>query len=85
MEAQLKRGNLLRPQVYKRVRISPVEVYNRVGKSVILVCKKTQKGSWIHFMSVKKLRNHSGFVIYSYFKDSAFTAVLKCLSSKLGM
>ena len=45
MEAQLKRGNLLRPQVYKRVRISPVEVYNRVGKSVILVCKKDQKGS----------------------------------------
>ena len=27
--------------VYERVGISPVEVYERVGKSVILVCKMT--------------------------------------------
>ena len=28
----------------------------------------------MHFMAVKKLRNRSGFVIYSYLKDSVFTA-----------
>ena len=30
--------------VYERVEISLVEVYERVGKSVILVCKMTLKG-----------------------------------------
>ena len=29
----------------------------------------------MHFMGEKKLRKISGFVIYSYLKDSAFTAV----------
>ena len=29
----------------------------------------------MHFMAVKKSRKCSGFVIYSYFKDIAFTAV----------
>ena len=29
----------------------------------------------MHFIAVKKLRQSSFFVIYSYFKDSAFTAV----------
>ena len=29
----------------------------------------------MHFMAVKKSRKRSGFVIYSYFKDSKFTAV----------
>ena len=28
---------------HERVRISLVEVYERVGKSVLLVCKKAQK------------------------------------------
>ena len=28
----------------------------------------------MHFMAVKKLRNRSGFVIYSYLKDSVLTA-----------
>ena len=41
----VQKGYLLRPQIYKRVGISPVEAYNWVGKSVILVCKKAQKGS----------------------------------------
>ena len=34
-EAPPERGNFFRPQVYKRVGISHVEVYKRVGKSVI--------------------------------------------------
>ena len=29
----------------------------------------------MHFMAVNKKRKGSGFVIYSYLKDSAFTAV----------
>ena len=29
----------------------------------------------MHFMIVKKSRKRSGFVIYSFFKDSAFTAI----------
>ena len=29
----------------------------------------------MHFMAVKKSRKRSGFVLYSYLKDSAFTAV----------
>ena len=29
----------------------------------------------MHFMAVKKSRKRSGFFIYSYFKESAFTAV----------
>ena len=29
----------------------------------------------MHFIGVKKLRKSSGFLIYSYLKDSAFTAV----------
>ena len=39
----------------------------------------------MHFMAVKKLKKHSGFRIYSYFKDNAFTAVKGIQSSKLGM
>ena len=29
----------------------------------------------MHFMAVKKSRERSGFFIYSFFKESAFTAV----------
>ena len=41
-EAPPERGTFFRPQVYERAGISLVEVYGKVGKSVILVCKKTQ-------------------------------------------
>ena len=36
---------------------------------------KTQKELQMHFISRKKLRKSPGFAIYSYLKDSAFTAV----------
>ena len=49
------------------VGISLVEVYERVGKSVISVCKKAHVGWQIHFMALK----NSGLVFYWYFKDSA--------------
>ena len=48
-----------------------------VKKSVISVCKKTQKGCQRYSMAVKKSRKRSGFVIYSCLEDSAFTAVKK--------
>ena len=38
-----KRGTFFRLQVYERVEILVVEVYERVGKSVIWICKKAQK------------------------------------------
>ena len=43
-EAPPKSGTFLSFQVYKRVVISVVEVYERKGKSVFVVCKRTQKG-----------------------------------------
>ena len=43
-------------QVYEKVWTSLVEVYERLRKSVILVCKKGKKGA------------HS-FAVYSYFED----------------
>ena len=50
--------------------ISPVDVYQRVVKSVISFCKKAQKGYQMHSMAVKKSRKCSIFVIYLYLKDS---------------
>ena len=35
---------LYRLQVYERAGISPVEMYEKEGQSVISVCKKAQKG-----------------------------------------
>ena len=56
------------PQVNERVGIWLVELYERIGKSIILVGRKTQNGyKQMHFMAVKKSRKRSGFVIYSYF------------------
>ena len=43
-EALPKSGTLFRIQVYERVGISPVEVYEIVGKSVISICKKAENG-----------------------------------------
>ena len=39
-----ERGIFFRLRVYEREGISPVEVYKRVGKSVIWVCERAQKG-----------------------------------------
>ena len=46
--------------IWRVVGISLVEVYERVGKSVISVCKKAHVGWQIHFMALK----NSGLVIY---------------------
>ena len=65
---RFERGTFFTIQVYKSVGIALVEKYERVGKSVISVCKRAQKGYQMHFISVKKSRKRSGFVqIYSHF------------------
>ena len=51
-----------------------VEVYKRVGKSVIWVCKRAQRANRSFYGFIKS-RKRSIFVIDSYLKDSAFTAV----------
>ena len=43
-EAPSERGTFFRLQVHERVEISLVEVYKRVGESVIWVCERAQKG-----------------------------------------
>ena len=43
-EAPPEMGIFFRPQVYERVRNSLPDIYKRVGKSVILVCDRAQKG-----------------------------------------
>ena len=71
-EASAERCTFFRLQVYERVGISLVEVYERVGKSVIWVCERAQTDEFYGFI---KSRKRSIFVIDSYLKDSAFTAV----------
>ena len=47
-----------------------------MGSSVILVIKRIKRAN-MHSIAVEKLRNRSGFVIYSYLKDGAFAAVTR--------
>ena len=42
-EVPPKRGTFFRPRAYQRIKISLVEVFERVEKSVTSVCKKSQK------------------------------------------
>ena len=58
----------LRLQQCEMVGVLPFEVYERVGKSVFLVCKRAQNGLRMHFMVVKKFKRSPGFVIYSYLR-----------------
>ena len=43
-EAPPERGTFFRLQVYESVGISLVKIYGKVGKSVICVCERVQKG-----------------------------------------
>ena len=67
-EAPPERGIFFRLQVYERVGISLVEVFARVGKSVIMFCKKAQKGKQMSqfYGFLKKSKTRSGLVIDSY-------------------
>ena len=54
-----KKGTFFRVQVYQTVGISLVEVNERVGKFVILVCRKAQKVQKMHGCK-KKSRKRFG-------------------------
>lgn len=55
-----------------------MEVYESVGKSVIMVYKKDQKGQEMKpYGCEKKSRKRCGFVIYSNSKVSAFRIVIR--------
>ena len=74
-EAPPERGIFFRLQVYEKVGVLLVEVYERVGESVIWAVKRS-KGLPDEFYGFIKLRKRSIFVIDSYLSDSAsFTAV----------
>ena len=46
--------------------------------------KRPKRAKQMHFLAVKKSRKYSCFVIYSYLKDSAFTAVKRNKVCKRG-
>ena len=75
-EAPDERGSFFffRLQEYKRIGISLVEVYERVG-NLSFQYVKMLKGLTNAFHGCENSRKRSAFVIYSHLKDSAFTAV----------
>ena len=68
-EAPPERGAFFRLKVYERVAILLIEVFGRVGKSVLWVRERAQRANrWI--LGLLKLRKHSIFVTDSYFNDN---------------
>ena len=51
-EAPPEKGTFFRLQVYERVGILLVEVFQRVGKSVIWVCEMAQRAEQMNFMTL---------------------------------
>ena len=74
-EATHKWGTFFRLQVYEMLGTLFVEVYKRVGKSVISVCKRTKRGKNA-FYGCKRDKKTSWFSDLFIKKDGAFTAVL---------
>ena len=73
-----EKGTFFRLQIYARVGILIVEVYERVGKSLIWVCGKGPKGRTDEFYGFIESGKRSVFVTDPFLfilKDSAFTAV----------
>ena len=66
-----------RLQVHERVEISLVEDYKRVGKTVISVCQKAQKGQQMHFMAVKVRETFRFCDLFKLKKKSTFIAVTR--------
>ena len=65
---------LVRLLVYERVGILLIEVFKRVGKSVISVSRKAQNGKQIHFMAEKKSRKRPGFVIFPFLRQCIYSS-----------
>ena len=63
-EAVPERGTFLGFQVYERVGISLVEVYEREAK-ICHFSLEGRKRSQMYFVAMKKSRKPPGFVIYS--------------------
>ena len=63
--------------MYERVANLFVEVYERVGKSVIWVCERAQqcKGLTEEFYGFMKSRKRTIFVMGCHLNESAFTSV----------
>ena len=63
--------------MYERVGILLIEVYEKVGKSVIWVCERAQqcKGLTGEFYGFTNSRKRSIFVIGCHLNESAFTSV----------
>ena len=76
-EAPPERGIFFKRQVYERVGILLVKVYEIGRKSVIWVCERVQSPAGLtdQFYGFIKLRKRSIFVTDSYLNDSAFTGV----------
>ena len=51
-EAPTRKGYLFQASAIKKVEILPVEVYERVRKSVIWVCKRAQRAEQKNFMAL---------------------------------
>ena len=79
-----KRAPFFRLQVYERVGILLVKVYERVRKSAISVCKKGQKGLQMHFMAVKRSEKVLGFWFVHTFKTVHLQELKGMQSSKRG-
>ena len=73
-EASPGRGIFFRLQVSGRVGISLVQVDEKAGNLSFRSVKRLKKGHQMRLMAVKKSRKRSAFVIYSYCKNSVFTA-----------
>ena len=73
-EAPSGRGTFFRLQVSERTGISLVQVDKRSVTLSFRSVKRLKNGQQMRLMAVKKSRKSSGLVIYSYCKNSEFTA-----------
>ena len=80
-EAPPKRGTFSRLQVYERVGILTVQVYEMVGKSVTWSIKWPKKATEGSFMIVKSSKKFSGFAQWFI----RVRQLKEMQSSKLGM
>ena len=81
-EVPPERGTFFRLQVYKRViRDSLLEVYERVGKSVISLCKKRKRAKRSVYDCENVEKTFCFFIYFSYLKGSVFPVVKRDTSS----
>ena len=84
-ETPPEKSTLFRLQVYERVEILQVEVYERIGKSVISICKVQMVNRSWHFMAVKKTRKGCDLVCIHNLKIKYLQQLKGIQSSKVGI